>query len=242
MTLRDVVNASFLHRDRVRFRAGTSALLGVVLEPPAGAGIVVDVREVAELYRVDVAADGSATIGAFAAPSELVAALPAAFPPDAGAAAMRMRLALYGARLTIYGLGRTRVAAVEECTIETYELPATIASPAPPPGLGIGERRRATHDGDASYALGVTVALRVSVLGRFDQVRILLDLDGDVRRAAAAEAVLERQRCDRDLFPNAARAAAALVPANDARGSAAARALLPLVLAALRDAFDAAAR
>jgi hypothetical protein len=37
-TLREVNNAGFLHRERARFAAGTSTLLGVVLDPPPGEG------------------------------------------------------------------------------------------------------------------------------------------------------------------------------------------------------------
>ena len=239
-TLRDVNNAAFLHREMVRFQAGASPLLDVVLEPASGEGVVVDVASVTELRRIDVAPDGSATIGAFATPAEVSAALPALFPVDASAADVRTRFALYDARVTVFGLGRTRLVPIETFAAAPHELPATIAVPVVRPGLGISQRRRATQDGDASFSLGVTVALRISALGRFEHVRVLLDLDGTVCRVADAEASLERSRCDRDLFPSVARSAAELLPAIDARTSAAARALQPLVLACLRDAFAAA--
>jgi CO/xanthine dehydrogenase FAD-binding subunit len=240
MNLRDVNNAAFMHRERVRFRAGASPLLGVVLDPAAGDGVVIDVADVPELRAIAVSANGSATIGAFAALSELSAALPALAPPDAGLPNVRTRLALHDARVTVYGLGRTRTAPIEQLSLAPHELPSTIEVAPVREGLAIAQRRRATNDGTASFALDITAALRISLLGRFEHVRIVVDVDGDVRRATAAEATLERERCDRDLIPEAARRAAASIPAGDARSSAIARAIQPLVLAALRDAFEAA--
>jgi CO/xanthine dehydrogenase FAD-binding subunit len=240
VNLRDVNNAAFLHRERVRFRAGRSALLGIALDPASGDGVAIDVADVPELRAIATSPNGSATIGAFATLEELSAALPMLAPRDAAAANVRLRLALHGARVTVYGLGRTRTTAIEQLAVAAHELPATIDVPAIREGLGIAERRRATNDGSASFALGITAALRVSPLARFEQVRIFVDVDGVVRRATTAEARLEGERCDRDLIPDAARLAAASIKADDARSSAIARAIQPLVLAALRDAFEAA--
>jgi CO/xanthine dehydrogenase FAD-binding subunit len=242
VNLRDVNNAAFLHRERARFRAGTSALLGIVLDPAPGDGVAIDVAEVPELRAIAVSANGSATIGAFVLLEQMNAALPALAPPDAAPASVRLRLALHDARVTVYGLGRTRTAAIEQLAVAAHELPATIDVPAIREGLGIAERRRSTNDGSASFALGITAALRISQRRRFEQVRIFVDVDGDVRRATTAEARLDGERCDRDLIPEAARLAAASIKADDARSSAIARAIQPLVLAALRDAFEAARR
>jgi CO/xanthine dehydrogenase FAD-binding subunit len=240
VNLRDVNNAAFLHRERARFRAGASALLGIALDPAPGDGVVIDVADVAELHHVAVSTNGSATVGAFVSLEQLSAALPGLAPPDAAPVGVRLRLALHDARVTVYGLGRTRTAAIEQLIIAAHELPATIEVPAIREGLGIAERRRATNDGLASFAVGVTAALRVSPLARFEQVRIFVDLDGEVRRATAAEARLDGERCDRDLIPEAARLAATSIKADDVRSSAIARAIQPLVLAALRDAFEEA--
>jgi CO/xanthine dehydrogenase FAD-binding subunit len=239
-TLRDVNNAAFLHRERARFRAGTSELLGVVCEPALGDGVIIDVAGVAELRRIDVANSGAVTIGAFAAFEEVAGALPALCPADASVVDLRTRLALYDARVTVYGVGRTRVVPVETFSAAPYEIPVTIDVPPIRAGLGVAQRRRTTRDGDASFTLGVTVALRVSMLARFENVRIVLDIDGTRCRAGEAEAMLERARCDRDLFAGAARSAATVLRAVDARTSAAARSLQPLVLACLRDAFASA--
>jgi CO/xanthine dehydrogenase FAD-binding subunit len=227
-----------MHRERTRFRAGESALLALVLEPaPTEGVVVVDVGASEELHAVAVTAGGAVRVGAFASPQALAEPAPHLCPPGAGAAEVRLRLALYDARVTVYGLGRTRVAPVEGLVLAPYELPAVIEVPAPRAGLGIAERRILQRDGAASFALGVTVALRVSLLGRFEHVRILLDLDGSVRRANEAEAGLEKQRCERDRFPEIARLAASSIAGDDARSSAIARALVPLVMAGLRDAF-----
>jgi CO/xanthine dehydrogenase FAD-binding subunit len=238
-SLREVNNAAFLHRERVRFHAGTSPLLGLSLETAVD-GVAVDVAAVPELRTVTLAANGAATIGAFAGLDALRSALPLLCPADATPANVRLRLALHDARVTVYGLGRTRSVPIEALAVAPHELPATIDVPPVRPGLGIAERRRATSDGSASFALAVTVALRISLLARFEQVRIFVDVDGAVRRATDAEAVLDGKRCDRDLIPQAARLAAASIPASDARSSAIARSLQPLLLAALRDAFDEA--
>ena len=50
--MRDVNNLAFLHRERTRFDAGASELLGVALEPVGGAtNFAVDVRELPSCAR-----------------------------------------------------------------------------------------------------------------------------------------------------------------------------------------------
>jgi hypothetical protein len=210
-----------------------------VLEPRAGEGVVVDVRGVEKLRRVSILPDGGVTAGAFASLDALAQAAPAVCPAAATLVQARTRLALLGARVSVHGLGRTRIAPVDGLQLAAYELPVTIEVAAAR-GLGIAERRRTTHDGAVSFALGVTVALRVSVLGRFEHVRIVVDAEGELLRPAQAEAKLERTRCDTALFPEVARLAATICAATDARSSAMARALPPLVVACLRDALEAA--
>jgi CO/xanthine dehydrogenase FAD-binding subunit len=236
-TLRDVANFGFMQRERVRFTAGRSELLGVTIAPKPGDGFLVDVSAVEELRQISVAPNGTATVGAFVTPAQLAVAVPAVCPVDATPVNIRLRLALHDARVTVCGLGRTRVAPLDALQLAPYELPATIEVPAPRAGLGIAERRLVTHDGDASFAIEVTVALRISLLARFEHVRIFVHIDGEARRATEAETKLERQRCDRDLFPEAARLAAMISPGTGTRSSAIARALPPLVLASLREAF-----
>jgi CO/xanthine dehydrogenase FAD-binding subunit len=239
-TLRAIGSLGFMYRERTRFFAGVSALLGVTLEPDGRDGVVVDVREIAELRAVSVMPDGGVVAGAFAPLEALALAAPAVCPPDATLAQARTRLALLGARVSVHGQGRSRVAACDELRLAPYELPVTIEIAAPRAGLGIAERHRTTHDGEVSFTLGVTVALRASVLGNFEHVRVIVDADGERLRARDAEAKLEKTRCDSTLFAAAARLAAGVVQATDVRSSAMARALPPLVVASLRDALEAA--
>ena len=238
--LRALNNFAFLYRERTRFRCGASDLLGVVLEPENGEGIIVDARELPELRRIDVRPDGAARIGAFAAFDEVAGAVPAIAPPGATVRNVRLRMALGDARVEVFGIGRTRYAQLDALALAPHEVPVTIEVAAPRKGLGIAERRRTTRDGDASHTVGVTAALRVSALARFEHVRVFLDVDGEVQRAAEVEAKLEKQRCSPEAIPEAARMAAAGIKTIDARSSAVARSLQPLVLAALREAFEAA--
>lgn len=238
--LRAVNNVAFLYRERARFRVGSSELLGLTLEPVTNDGVVVDARAVEELYAVTTLPSGAATVGAFVTRTALAQALPDLCPPDASLSNVRVRLSLRDARVTVYGGGRQRTVALDGLTLAPHELPATIDLAPPRPGLGIAERRRTTNDGTLSHTVGVTVALRISVLARFEHVRIIIDADGSMRRAAEAEAKLEKQRCQPDVFPDVARLATLAFPAVDARTSAIARSIPPLVLAALRDAFQAA--
>jgi CO/xanthine dehydrogenase FAD-binding subunit len=239
-TLREIGSLGFMHRERTRFFAGSSALLGVVLEPVSVDGFIVDVRGVEELQRIVVMPDGGVTAGAFASLEALAQAAPVICPSDATLVQVRMRLALLGARVSVHGLGRTRIAPVDALQLAPYELPVTLEVAAPRVGVGIAERRRTTHDGEISFALGVTAALRVSVLGRFEHVRLIVNADGELLRAAQAEAKLERTPCDSTLFPEAARLAAGVWESTDARSSAMARALPGLVVACLREALEAA--
>jgi len=233
-----VTNLGYLHGKRARFRAGTSALLGVVLEPRAGEGIIVDATTLTELTAVTATRAGI-SIGPFLSLDALAERAPALAPRGAPASAVRMRFSLFGAVVTIAGGGRTRRVAFDAFALEPHELPIAIDVHPPKPGLGIGDRRRATADGAASFALGITVALRIHAQ-RFADVRIILDLDGVLHRATAAEDKLARERADPGLFPEAARLAALTIEPVDARTSAAARAALPLAMAALREALDQA--
>jgi len=237
-TLRDVTNLGYLHGKRGRFRAGTSALLDVALEPRAGDGFVIDATTLAELTAVTKTPAGL-SIGAFVTLDALAQRAPEIAPPGASANAVRLRLALLGAVVTVAAGGGTRRAAIEDLVLEPHELPIGIEVQAARAGLGLGDRRRATADGAASYTLGVSAALRI-VAHRFADVRIIVELDEVKGRARLAEAKLLNQRADPGLFPEAARLAAIAIPAVDARTSAAARAVLPLVTAALREALERA--
>jgi CO/xanthine dehydrogenase FAD-binding subunit len=239
-SLREINDLAYLHRERVRFHAGESMLLGVALERRDGDGIVVDVREVAELREIGRAPNGMPVAGAFATRATLASELPAIAPVGATPADLRMRLALHEPRVRVCGLGGSRIVPLERLALAPHELPVALELTPPRPGLAIAMRRRTMNDADASQSVGVVVALRVTLLARFQDVRVFVDLDGAIRRAVEVEAQLEGRRCNRELFLEAGRIASNAIPTTGVRSSALARTLPPLVIAALREAFEAA--
>jgi len=240
-TLHEANSLGFLHRERARFFAGYSEILDVALEPGPSAGFVIDVRGVDELTAVTVTASGT-TIGAFAPLHAVCEHAPLLAPEGTTPAMLRLRLSLLDAKVVVAGLGRSRSATPDALNLAGHELPTVIEMPPLRAGIGFADRRRTTQDRDASFALGISVAMRVSALGRFENVRIVVDFDGVLARAAQAEAKLEKQPIDPGLFPEAARLSAYAIESVDARTSSAARAVTPLVMAALRDALAAAKR
>jgi CO/xanthine dehydrogenase FAD-binding subunit len=238
-TLHDANGLGFLHRERARFYAGSSEILDVRLEPAAGDGFVIDVRGVGDLTAV-TATSGGTKIGAFATLESVREHAPALASAQTSASGLRLRLILLDAKVNVTGIGRSRSSSPDALALAAYELPTTIDVPPIAPGTGFADRHRMTRDRDASFALSVSVALRISALGRFENVRIVVELDGVLARALQAEAKLEKQRVDPGLFAEAARLSANAIESTDARSSSAARALTPLVMATLRDALVAA--
>jgi cyclohexadienyl dehydratase len=234
-TVRDLIGLSFLHRERARFCGPASVLLDRAFER---SGAAIDVGAIDALTSVESIPSG-VRAGAFASLETLGAAAPDLMPPGISPAAARLRLALLGATVSVASVGALRTARIDALVLAPYEVPVTIDIPRVGAGTGFAERRRTTNDGDASFALTVAVALRVADAS-FGDVRIAVELDGDLRRATLAEAKLERRRLDPGLFPEAARLAAYAIEAVDARTSSAVRATTPLAMAALRDAFAAA--
>ncbi|GAC1414323.1 MAG: hypothetical protein NVSMB5_02290 [Candidatus Velthaea sp.] len=239
MTLREANGLGFMHRERARFHAGTSDLLGLELVPQAGEGVIIDVTAVEELHTVR-SAPGGMTVGAFTALRDVALLLPEYVPLEGTPAMLRLRLSLLDAKVTIAGLGRSRVTSIDSLVLAPHELPTHIEIPAVRPGIGFADRRRVTTDGAASFTLDVSAALRISALGRFENVRIVIEFDGTVARAMQAEQKLEKQPIDAGRFAEAGRLAANAISALDARSSAAARAVSPLVVSALRDALEKA--
>jgi CO/xanthine dehydrogenase FAD-binding subunit len=238
-TLHDANGLGFLHRERARFFGGYSEILDLSLEPGPSDGFVIDVRGVPELSAVAVSPSGI-TIGAFAPLATVRTYVPALASENTTASALRLRLALLDAKLNVFGVGRSRSASPEAPALAVHELPTTIELPPIREGIGFADRSRTTRDRDASFILRISVALRISVLRRFESVRIVIDFDGAIARATQAEAVLEKQPVDPGLFAQAARLAAFAIATTDARSSSAARSVTPLVMATLRDALTAA--
>lgn len=238
-TLHEANGLGFLHRERARFYAGRSEILDVTLEPGVGAGFVIDVRGIGDLTVV-TGTSGGTTIGAFATLESVREHAPSLASSETSASALRLRLTLLDAKVNVTGIGRSRNSSPDALALTAYELPTTIDVPPIAPGMGFADRHRITRDRDASFELSVSVALRISALRRFENVRIVVDFDGVLARALQAEAKLEKQPVDPGLFAEAARLSGYAIESTDARSSSAARALTPLVMAALRDALAAA--
>jgi CO/xanthine dehydrogenase FAD-binding subunit len=238
-TLHEANGLGFLHRERARFFAGRSDILDLSLEPGPSDGFVIDVRGIAELTAVRVT-DAATMIGAFAPLAAVCEHAALIAPEGTTASALRLRLSLLDAKLVVAGLGRTRSAPLDALNLAPHELPTLIEVPPTRGGTGFADRRRTITDRDASFTLGISVALRISALGRFENVRIVIDFDDALARAQQAEAKLEKQPVDPGLFAEAARLAAFAIESTDARTSSAARSVTPLVMAALRDALAAA--
>jgi hypothetical protein len=230
-TIREVLGRAYMLRGSIVWTHGASEILGLVARiQPSG----VDVRDVLELTAVAPNATGT-TVGAFAAISVFAAVLADNSTASESVAAVRLRLELSGARLTVVRDGVLATISVDAYKSESLLLPVSFEIPSLARGIGMAERRRATADGAASYELSVTTALRISQLHRFEDVRIFVSLDGVVQRATEAEALLDSHRFGIGALAEAARVSAHAIESNDARTSAAARAVAPLVLAALRE-------
>ena len=230
-SLREVLGRAYMLRGSIAWRHDASDILGLAARnDPNG----IDVRAVAELSAMTKNATGT-TVGAFAPTSWFAAVLTTASAASETLAMVRLRLALSGARLTVVRDGVLATIPIDAYKPESPLLPVLLEIPALARGIGIAERRRITADGDASYELSVVTALRISQLHRFEDVRIFVSLDGMVTRATDAEALLDTQRFGLGALAEAARISATAIASSDARTSAAARAVAPLVLAALRE-------
>lgn len=229
-TMRELLGRTYMSRGKTTWKHGASDVLGLAARDDVDG---IDVRNVPEFTAV-MPSPTSTTVGAFA-PLAAFSGVLASGGSDS-LAIIRLRLSLVGARLTVVREGVTTSIALEAFRPEPSIVPVSIEIPALAGGIGIAERRRATIDGAASYELSVVTALRISQLHRFEDVRIMVALDGIVQRASDAEALLDRKRFGLSELTEAARVSAHAIASVDARTSAAARAVAPLVLAALREA------
>ncbi len=231
-TMREVLGRAYMLRGSIAWTHAASEMLGIAeRSEPSG----IDVREVIELTAVVPNGSGTTTVGAFAPVSDFASVLANGSIATESLAAIRLRLALSGARLRVVRDGVLATIALDAYKSDSPLLPVSLEIPSPTRGMGIAERRRATTDGTASYELSVMTSLRISQLHRFEDVRIFVSLDGIVQRATEAEAVLDSQRFGLGALVEAARVSAHAIESIDARTSAAARAVAPLVLAALRE-------
>lgn len=230
-TLREILGRAYMLRGAIVWTHDACEVLGLAARNEPGG---VDVRDVGELTAITK--NGTATtVGAFASASSLAAVLANDATASATLAMVRLRLAISGARLTVVRDGVLATIPIDAYKPQSPLLLVSIEIPELAHGIGIAERRRRTTDGTASYELSVITALRISQMHFFEDVRIFISLDGVVTRATDAEAVLDSQRFGLSALAKTACVSAHAIVSKDARTSAAARAVAPLVLAALRE-------
>jgi CO/xanthine dehydrogenase FAD-binding subunit len=242
--LREALGLAFVHRGRIRWRAGKSGFLGLEY-PGEGEGFIVDVADVPDFREIQSDRHGL-QIGAFA-DIERVAQEPlirsalgdTPFGPDAA----RFRLGALGAQVIIAGMGSTRVAGLD--TLATRELPANeiplaVTLKAELPKVAFADRRIRRRDGVATFELRVFVALVLSGVHRIGTATVAYMLDGapPVPLSAVADP-LAGAMIAKGTFAGAARHAADAFRGDDEKTNVLRRTIIPLVLSALKEAYDA---
>jgi CO/xanthine dehydrogenase FAD-binding subunit len=253
-TLQAALTLAYQHRKRTRWLVGKSELLRLDYGTVQRDAFIIDARGIADFRAIEPFHDGLWSVGVFASLSALD------HHREIGRALVGetemplLRLLGLEAKITIGMPGTTRTVPLEsiyaegKLAIDDHEVPIALEVPRHPPGLAFAERRRATSDREASFDLRLLICMKVGSLGRIETVRMAVALDGGgpVRATPAEERLanrrLEDRRAEADAFGEAARLAAQTFPSVDAKTSAAARALPPLMLSALKEAYGAARR
>jgi len=241
--LREALGLAFVHRGRIRWRAGKSGFLGVEY-PGEGGGVIVDVGDVPDFREIRSDRHGL-KIGAFA-DLEHVAAEPlirsALGDSPFGPEAARFRLGALGANLIIAGMGATRTARLD--TLGTRELPENeiplaVTLAADLPKVAFADRRIRRRDGIASFELRVFVALVLAGVHRIGTATVAYTLDGapPVALSQVAEP-LAGTMIAKGTFAAAARHAADAFRGDDEKTNVLRRTIIPLVLSALKEAYD----
>jgi CO/xanthine dehydrogenase FAD-binding subunit len=241
--LREALGLAFVHRGRIRWRAGKSGFLGLEY-PGDGDGVIVDVGDVPEFREIQSDRHGL-KIGAFAE-IERVASEPlirsalgdAPFGPDAA----RFRLGALGARLIIAGMGATRTARLDMLStrdLPDNEIPLAVTLAADLPKVAFADRRIRRRDGVATFELRVFVALLLSGVHRIGTATVAYTLDGapPVALTGVAEP-LTGTMIAKGTFAGAARHAADAFRGDDEKTNVLRRTIIPLVLSALKEAYD----
>jgi CO/xanthine dehydrogenase FAD-binding subunit len=241
--LREALGLAFVHRGRIRWRAGKSGFLGVEY-PGEGDGVIVDVADVPDFREIQSDRHGL-KIGAFA-DIEHVAREPlirsALGDSPFGPEAARFRLGALGANLIIAGMGSTRTARLD--TLATRELPdneipLAVTLAANLPKVAFADRRIRRRDGVATFELRVFVALVLSGMHRIGSATVAYTLDGAAPVALPQVAdPLSGAMIAKGTFAGAARLAADAFRGDDEKTNVLRRTIIPLVLSALKEAYD----
>jgi CO/xanthine dehydrogenase FAD-binding subunit len=241
--LREALGLAFVHRGRIRWRAGKSGFLGVEY-PGDGDGVIVDVGDVPDFREIQSDRHGL-KIGAFA-DIENVARAPlirsALGDSPFGPEAARFRLGALGAQLIIAGMGATRTARLDTLSareLPENEIPLAVTLAADLPKVAFADRRIRRRDGVATFELRVFVALVLSGVHRITTATIAYTLDGapPVALTQVAEP-LAGAMIAKGTFAGAARLAADAFRGDDEKTNVLRRTIIPLVLAALKEAYD----
>jgi CO/xanthine dehydrogenase FAD-binding subunit len=244
--LREALGLAFMHRGRVRWRAGTSRFLGLAYPGDGeGGGPVVDVRDVPDFR--DIRSDRfGVTLGAFAE-LDRIACEPgirsALGEHPFGPEAARFRLGALGAKLVVAGTGTTRtmnLADLAERPLPASEIPLAVTLASALPAVAFGDRRIRRRDGAASFELRVFVALALTGFHRIGEATVVYTLDGGAPLPlSGARETLTGAMVARRTFAGAARRAADAFTGDDEKTSVLRRTIIPLVLSALNDAYTA---
>jgi CO/xanthine dehydrogenase FAD-binding subunit len=246
--LREALGVAFVHRDRTRWRAGASRLLGLSYAADADDGsFVVDVADIPDFREVRLEGE-TVRIGAFADPDRARAEPRVqqslgtkAFSPDVA----RFRLGALGARLVVAGIGATRTAAFADVLgaeptrpLSSSEIPLAVELQGRGPHVWFGDRSLKRRDGQASFDLRVYAALTLAGHHRIAVATIAYTLDGaHPAGLPEVDATLRNAHIGRNTFADAARHAADVFHGEDVRSNTLRRTIIPLVLSTLKEAY-----
>jgi len=105
---------------------------------------------------------------------------------------VRMHLSLVNARLSVVQNGSIKSLPLDDYVPGATTLPIAIEFPTRTKGVGVAVMRRLPSAGENSPDLSVVTTLGIK-RHRFEDVRIVVSLDGIVKRATDAENLIERR-------------------------------------------------
>lgn len=227
-SIRELLGRAFMRRVTSAWSHDASAVLGLSLREDVGG---IDTRSVPD-FTIKTVGHATTTIGAFASLQTFCDALGCA---ESSAVVVRMYLSLCNARLTFVKNDALHTIDLDAYVPDRTMLPVSIeisnrmqyADP-----VGVATRRSTIADGTE---VAVVTALRITQKHRFEDVRVLVAHGAVVKRAEPAEAVIDRQRFGLAILDDVARMSAYAIPAIGSRNVAAAAAIAPLALDALRE-------
>ena len=220
-------------------------MLGIDYSPEGdGDGVIVDIADVADFREIRSDRHGL-TIGAFANAAQVAAEplIRSAFGDTPfGPEIARFRLTALDAGVIIAGTGVTRTARLESLVTKPLppnEIPLAITLSANVPQVSFGDRRIRRRDGAATFELRVFVALALAGVHRIATATVAYSLDGgQMVPLGEVTAQLAGTMIAKGTFATAARLAANAFNGDDEKTSVIRRTVIPLVLSALKDAYD----